>query len=271
MSVKQYIYNTLIQSGMTREAALGMMGNMMCESGLEAGRLQGDFSSFRTTSKSYVQRVTRGDISQYNFAHDQLGFGLCQWTFYTRKYDLYDFWKASGKNLDDAEMQTQFVLKEMKRDYDREIYVKDEKKWINLWQLLLTSDDLLDCTKYICKIFEGPSVNNINDRFTAAVALKAELSEVSVDPEPEPEPAKENYWPPRMICKGMTGDDVVVLQALLSAHGYEMQGFDGVFDYVTKDQLIKFQQNNVDVYGNKLDADGIAGPKTWGSLLNAKF
>ena len=47
---KQDIYTTLIQSGMTQEAVFGMMGNMKCESGLEAGRVQGDFSPFMLIS-----------------------------------------------------------------------------------------------------------------------------------------------------------------------------------------------------------------------------
>ena len=255
---KEQIYKTLRQAGVTEAGALGMMGNMKCESGLEAGRLQGDFSSFRTTSKSYVQRVTRGDISQYNFAHDELGFGLCQWTFYTRKYDLYDFWKASGKNLDDAEMQTQFALKEMKRDYDREIYVKDEKKWINLWQLLLKSNDIFECTKYICKIFERPAVSNVDARYRAALTLKEELTK---EPKPEPEPAKdETYWPPRMICKGMAGNDVLALQALLTAHGYPCD-VTGDFNFKTHNMTVAYQS------ANGLVQDGIAGPLTWAKIL----
>lgn len=255
---KQTIYNTLLQSGMTKEAALGMMGNMQCESGLEPNRLQGDFNPFRTVSKSYTQRVMSFELSRDGFAKDSRGYGLCQWTYYSRKYALYDFWKQSGKSLDDPVMQCQFAVAELKENYR------------SLWEELLYSTELYTCTKLICEQYERPAHNNIDARFRAAKQLEAELT-AEPAPEPEPEPVKETYWPPRMICKGMTGDDVAVLQALLSAHGYEMQGFDGVFDYVTKDQLIKFQQNNVDVYGNKLDADGIAGPKTWGSLLNAKF
>lgn len=64
MSVKQDIYKTLIQSGMTQAGALAMMGNMMCESGLEANRVQGDFSPFRTVSRSYTARVNNGSISR---------------------------------------------------------------------------------------------------------------------------------------------------------------------------------------------------------------
>lgn len=268
MSVKQDIYKTLIQSGMTQAGALAMMGNMKCESGLEANRVQGDFSSFRTVSKSYVARVTRGDISRYNFAHDDTGFGLLQWTFYTRKYDLYDFWKKSGKNLDDAEMQVQFALMELKRDYNKNIYVKDEDKWVNLWNLLTTSNDLFECTKYICKIFERPTVNNINDRYTAAVALKAELVENPSEKQEKPvEPVKETYYPYRMICKGMSGDDVIVLQAILKCRGYDCNRLDGVFDERTKNRALAFQAEHTDVNGVPLTTDGIIGKKTWGALL----
>lgn len=249
---KQDIYKALRQSGMTEAAAFGMMGNMKCESGLEAGRLQGDFNAFRTSSKSYVARVTSGDIKRDAFALDGFGFGLCQWTYHSRKRGLYDFWKETGTALDDAEMQTRFCIKELKENYH------------NLWDLLCTSHDLYTCTKEICVVYERPARNNIDARFTAAVSLKAELLESTpkTEPEPEPvEPAKESYWPPRMICKGMTGPDVSVLQALLTAHGFDCD-ITGTFDTKTHNNTIAYQS------ANNLDQDGIAGPKTWASLLS---
>ena len=249
---KQDIYNTLIKSGMTREAVLGMMGNMQCESGLEAGRLQGDFNAFRTSSKSYVARVTSGDIKRDSFALDGFGFGLCQWTFHSRKRGLYDFWKESGTALDDAEMQARFCVKELKENYH------------NLWDLLCTSHDIYTCTKEICVVYERPARNNIDQRFTAAVSLKAELLESNpkTDPEPKPvEPVKEVYWPPRMICKGMAGDDVAVLQAVLQARGYSCE-ITGDFDVKTHNMTIAFQAEK------GLVQDGIAGPLTFRDLLD---
>lgn len=244
---KQTIYNALIQSGMTREAALGMMGNMMCESGLEPNRLQGDFNAFRTVSKSYVARVTSGNINRDSFARDGQGFGLVQHTYYSRKYALYDWWKQSGKALDDPVMQCQFIVAELKKDYR------------NLWELLVSSHDLYTCTKEICVVYERPAHNNIDQRFTAAVSLKAELTDTPA-PEPEPEPAEESYWPPRMICKGMAGDDVTVLQALLKARGFTCD-ITGEFDTATHNLTIAYQSQN------QLEQDGIVGPKTWASLL----
>ena len=245
---KQDIYQTLIQSGMTREAALGMMGNMMCESGLEANRVQGDFSSFRTVSKAYTQRVTNGSMSRDQFAKDALGYGLVQWTYYSRKYALYDFWKQSGKALDDAEMQTKFAVAELKQDYHA------------LWQTLITCNDLYTCTKLICEQYERPAHNNIDQRFTAAVSLKAELSSVEDKTPEKPSSTYDTYWPPRMICQGMSGPDVSVLQALLTAHGLECE-ITGIFDTKTHNMTIAYQSKN------GLAQDGIAGPKTWGKLL----
>ena len=105
MSYKQTIYNCFRRGGLTEAAALGFLGNWWCESNCEPFRLQGDFSSYKTTSKAYVQNVTNGIITRDQFAHDQKGFGTAQWTYFSRKYALFDFWKASGQKLDSAEMQ----------------------------------------------------------------------------------------------------------------------------------------------------------------------
>lgn len=239
---KQAIYNTLLQSGMTEAGALGMMGNFKCESGLEANRLQGDFGAFRTISKSFVQRVTSGDIGRDQFARQGRGFGLAQWTYYTRLYALWDFWKESGKALDDPVMQTQFAVAELKEDYR------------SLWEELCYNTDIYTCTKLVCEQYERPAHNNIDARYRAALALKEEL-------EKEPEPVKDEvYWPPRMICKGMSGPDVSVLQALLTARGF-ICDITGEFDVKTHNMTIAFQSEQ------GLVQDGIAGPRTWSAIL----
>lgn len=244
---KQDIYKTLLQSGMTQEAVFGMMGNMKCESGLEAGRVQGDFSPFRTISKSYCTRLENGSLTKEAFIRDGLGFGLVQLTFWSRKADYYDFWKASGKPVDDPVLQSQFVVAELKKNYR------------NLWNELLISHDLYTCTKIICEQYERPAHNNISDRFTAAVSLKNELAEKMVD---EPKPTGEVYWPPRMICKGMSGYDVIVLQAILKARGFDCETLSGEFNERTKNRVLAYQGEN------NLDTDGIVGPLTWKSLLS---
>ncbi len=51
MSNASLIYHLLTSAGLTRAAALAMLGNWQAESGLEPNRLQGDFSRDRTISR----------------------------------------------------------------------------------------------------------------------------------------------------------------------------------------------------------------------------
>lgn len=250
MSIAQTIYTQLRQAGLTEAGALGMLGNWQCESGLEPNRLQGDYSSYRTLSKDYVARATDGRMSRDEFCKP-IGFGLAQWTYPARKANLWDYWKRSGKKLDSAEMQTDFALKELREEYPA------------LLNLLKTSTDLYECTKRICTDFERPAVNNVDQRFRAAKDIKAQLQLGDIgQPQEgwEKIPATE-FWPPRTLCEGMSGKDVVVLRAVLYAHGFDIDVDDDYFDLALKDAVLNFQN----AFG--LDVDGIVGPQTWGKLL----
>ena len=92
------IYSQLLASGVTSAGALGLMGNWMAESGLEPNRVQGDFNTGRTLSRAYTDDVMAGRISRSQFARDAKGYGLAQWTYYTRKEDLYDFWNTASRS-----------------------------------------------------------------------------------------------------------------------------------------------------------------------------
>lgn len=235
------------------------MGNLDCESGCEANRLQGDFSPYRTASKDYTARVTNGSISRDQFAKDSKGYGLAQWTYFSRKYALYDWWKKSGKALDDSQMQTEFLLQEMMTDG---MYAK-------LLPILMTSVDLYECTDQFCLIFERPAVKNIDARFLAAKRLEGQLDlsglapqlQEPVSPGWELIPATE-YWPPRTICKGMKGKDVEVLCALLKARGWGLNYVSDEFGRFIEEKVKEFQA------AYHLDVDGIVGPLTWAKLLD---
>ena len=138
MSNALFIYNQLRSSGVSRAGALGLLGNWKAESGLEPCRLQNDFSAGRIYSRSYTDDVTAGRITRAQFARDQKGYGLAQWTYFNfstgqgRKLELYDFWKKSGKALDDVSMQVSFALHEL----------TTEAQYAGLWQVLRTTDDI---------------------------------------------------------------------------------------------------------------------------------
>lgn len=76
----------------------GLMGNLYAESGLYPDRVQGDipYSDF---SKEYTAMVDSGELGEYEFVHygpNGGGYGLAQWTYYTRKQGLYDMYKSGG-------------------------------------------------------------------------------------------------------------------------------------------------------------------------------
>ena len=280
------IYNQLRANGLSEAGALGLMGNWMAESGLEPGRLQGDFTQGRTYSRAYTDDVASGRIGRSQFGRDQKGYGLAQWTYYTRKEDLYDFWNGSGKALDDAGMQVSFAVQEL----------SENGEYAGLWNVLKTTDDIWTAADKVCRLYERPYYNNVEARYQYALQLKAELDKVgdifpaaNIPEEPsgaglsgrgeaaegasfpdtsgkrdDPELASTT-WPPRTICSGMNGDDTAVLQAVLRARGFPVHDVDGTFGSYLEGIVKDFQKTAFP--DQPAEWDGIVGPKTWAKLL----
>lgn len=76
----------------------GLLGNLDAESGLYPDRVQGDVP-YSNYSKEYTAKVDNGTITEYDFVHNGPGgggYGLAQWTYYTRKQALYNMYKSGG-------------------------------------------------------------------------------------------------------------------------------------------------------------------------------
>ena len=155
------IFDALVAAGMTREGACGFMGNLQAESGLEAYRLQGDFTQDRLASFAYVSAVTTGIMSRQQFVGDQKGFGLAQWTYHTRKAALYDFWKTSGEALASETLQIAFALREL----------RTMTEYAAVWAVLTASHDLRQCTEIVCSVYENPAVKNFDARYKFAAQI----------------------------------------------------------------------------------------------------
>lgn len=260
MSYTQTIYNVLRKRGLTEAAALGMLGNWWCESNCEPFRMQGDFSSLKTASKAYVQNVKSGSITRDQFAHDSKGFGLAQWTYFSRKYDLYDYWKSSGKTLDDCTMQTEFAVYEL------------ETSFRALLDFLKSTNDVFTATSRICREYERPAVNNIDARYQAANRIKYEIDlsgkeDPSPQPTPQPAPKVDHSLQLRTIDRNCSGfKEVYLLKSLLLCRNYDLAN-SGLVDVdntwteaLTK--AVKEMQSDF-----CLSADGIVGQKTWDALM----
>lgn len=96
----------------------GLMGNLQAESGIIPYRLQGDFSSNYYKSINYTNNVDSGAITRDEFISDAQGYGLAQWTYSTRKADLYDLWQSGGySSIGDVRLAVAFLQYELSHSY----------------------------------------------------------------------------------------------------------------------------------------------------------
>ena len=241
----QTIFEQLRRAGMSVAGALGSMGNMKEESGLESCRVQGDFTSDRIMSKDYASKVDNGLMTEDAFAKDGRGWGLVQFTWPAYKRGLLTFCRRHSISIANETAQVDYFVGLLKTEFPA------------LWNYLCSTEDVYTATERVCKEFERPAYNNVQARVNAALELKATLQAKATE---EIDNGVDIYWPPRMLCYNMNGPDVTVLQALLLAHGYNPGGCSGIYNSGTKTAVMSFQK------ANGLAVDGIAGPITFKAL-----
>ena len=113
---EQKIWNYLKAQGLNACGAAGLMGNLYAESGLSPTNLQNTFEKrLGYTDTAYTEAVDSGAYA--NFAKDSAGYGLAQWTYWSRKANLLSYAQAAGKSIGDLEMQLAFLMKELKESY----------------------------------------------------------------------------------------------------------------------------------------------------------
>lgn len=113
---EEKIWNRLKDAGMNDCGAAGLMGNLYAESGLRPNNLQNSFNKkFNITDEEYTALV---DGNNYpDFVTDKVGYGIAQWTFWSRKQGLLTFIKARGCSIADLEAQLDFLMKELSEGY----------------------------------------------------------------------------------------------------------------------------------------------------------
>ena len=243
------IYAKLIAAGLTHEGTCGLMGNMQAESGMKSNIVQRGMTAL--SDEEYTAAAAEWPVK---FIHDGVGYGLCQWTYWSRKQALFNFAQERGASVGNEEMQVEFCISELKNDYP------------GLWALLCSVTDIYTAASEVCTVYERPAVNNITVRagYANQFANRAKRegwgSAAEGSPADKEAEGTEVYWPPRVICEGMSGDDVAVAQAILKARGGDVV-ITGDFDRRFKNRVMEWQSFN------GLAADGIIGAATWAALL----
>lgn len=162
-SIEEKIWNFLKAEFNNDYAAAGIMGNLYAESSLYANNLQNSYESkLGFTDASYTTAVDNGSYT--NFVKDSAGYGLAQWTHWSRKENLLKFAKEKNTSIADLGMQLNYLIKELKSSYS------------SLYESLKTTSSILDAASSFMIKFEAPY-----DQSTAAQKKRAGYAQVYYD------------------------------------------------------------------------------------------
>ena len=192
---KREIYDRLRVHGLTHAGACAMGGNIQAESGIRSNNVED------RSGVSDAQYTAMVDAGGYDFATDNgkyYGYGLCQWTLKSRKVELLQYAKNRGVSIADEDMQVDFAVHELKRDFS------------GLYKFLCSTDDIYTATDRICREFENPAVKNTAKRYEFAQEWDKEFGgvETPVVSQPTQNSSRE------------PSESILVLEAVLNANGY---------------------------------------------------
>ena len=114
---EQKIWDVLMSlPGGNAFGAAGLMGNLYAESALNPKNLQQSFEKkLGYTDDSYTEAVDSGRYQ--GFVRDGAGYGLAQWTYWTRKELLLVYAESCGVSVGDLDMQLCFLMLELRTNY----------------------------------------------------------------------------------------------------------------------------------------------------------
>lgn len=111
-SDEKTIWDFLKAKGLNDYAIAGVMGNLYAESALRSNNLQQTYErSLGYTDDTYTTAVDNGSYT--NFVKDSAGYGLAQWTYWSRKENLLKYAQAANKSIGDFNTQLDFLWKEL--------------------------------------------------------------------------------------------------------------------------------------------------------------
>lgn len=137
----------------------GLMGNLYAESALRSNNLQQTYEkSLGFTDESYTSAVDDGSYT--NFIKDSAGYGLAQWTYWSRKQGLIEYAQSVGKSIGDFEMQMEYLIKELETNHKSTL------------KALKAAQSVFEASTYVLIHYEAPA-----DQGEAVQAKRASYGE----------------------------------------------------------------------------------------------
>lgn len=142
-----YIWNYFYSKLGNAYGVAGLMGNLYAESGLQPNNLQNTYeSSLGYSDTSYTNAVDSGAYSESSFVNDSAGYGLAQWTYYTRKQGLYDMYKTGNySSIGSVELACDYLYKELSESYP------------NVLNTLINATNVRTASNSVLHDFESPA------------------------------------------------------------------------------------------------------------------
>lgn len=238
----------------------GLLGNLYAESGINPINLENTGNKrLCLTDQEYTDKVDNGSYTKEQFKSDKFGYGLAQWTYNTRKANLYTYCKNHNNgSIGNIKSQSEFLWKEL-------------QKYTGVLKVLKSAKSIREASDVVLTKFERPTNQGesvkkkraeygkkIYDRQTK-VTNKVTNTETQIE---------NTVSTPKIIMKqtlrkGDSNGEVKELQKKLIELGYDLgkAGADGNFGDKTEVAVKNFQRDN------QLVIDGVVGKKTWEKLL----
>ena len=252
--IKKIFYDFFIKKIGNEYGVAGLWGNIYAESAGRSNNLQTSYESkLGYSDETYTKAVDDGSYT--NFVHDSAGYGLAQWTYYSRKQELLDFAKASNKSIGDFQMQIEFLWQEL-------------QKYASVIYILKNAKSVKEASDIVMIRYERPNDTSDQAKNTRA---KYGIDFYNTYSKVDPMSGRKTYVLNDLhyLKEGDYCLEVKNVQYLLIAHGYFCGGKivngqempDGEFGATTKKAVIDFQ-TEVGIF-----ADGEIGPETMSMLL----
>ena len=184
------IWNKLQSVIKNEYGTAGLMGNLQAESGLYPDRVQGDIP-YSDYSVMYTSDVDNGIISEYEFVHNGPnggGYGLAQWTYYTRKQALYDRWKEDGySSIGSVDLACAHLIHELVVDFP------------GVMSVLQNATSIAEASNKVLHDFEAPadqSESVENQRAAMGINVYNAFASGTDDPDPDDPDEPDNPTTP---------------------------------------------------------------------------
>lgn len=148
---EEKIWNYLSKKIGNDYGVAGLMGNMYAESGFNPQNMENAYEKkLGYTDETYTKAIDDGSYT--NFVHDAVGYGLCQFTYYTLKEALLNFAKEKNKSIGDLEMQLEFTCYILEKDFPA------------VWDILQNTPTIIQAATYVLEEFERPAILSVSVR-----------------------------------------------------------------------------------------------------------